>query len=222
MTGPSPASDEALHCQPEWFRVTLASIGDAVITTDTKGGVTFLNSVAAVLDRLDAGGRSGPTARQRFPHHQRREPPARSRVPPSEPCGRAWLSGWRTTACSSPKTARNDPLTTVPPRSATTKGKSPGSCWCSETSANAGGRSSMCRTPSPTPTTSLRPCESRSSFSTRSCGSRRRTGLSTGPFHVSEGGNGRPLPLRLGQRPVEHSSPADAAGGSAVEQPSHS
>ena len=27
----------------------------------------------------------------------------------------AWSSGWRTTACSSPRTARNDPLTTVPP-----------------------------------------------------------------------------------------------------------
>jgi PAS domain S-box-containing protein len=46
MTDPSPASNAVLHFQPEWCRVTLASIGDAVITTDTEGRVTFLNSVA--------------------------------------------------------------------------------------------------------------------------------------------------------------------------------
>ena len=49
MTDPSPASKEALHFQPEWCRVTLASIGDAVITTDTEGRVTFLNPVAESL-----------------------------------------------------------------------------------------------------------------------------------------------------------------------------
>ncbi len=49
MTDPSPASKDALRFQPEWCRVTLASIGDAVITTDSAGQVTFLNSVAASL-----------------------------------------------------------------------------------------------------------------------------------------------------------------------------
>jgi PAS domain S-box-containing protein len=49
MTEPSPASKEALQFQPEWCRVTLASIGDAVITTDSNGGVTFLNPVAQSL-----------------------------------------------------------------------------------------------------------------------------------------------------------------------------
>ena len=49
MTDPSPASDEALPFQPEWYRVALASIGDAVITTDAEGQVTFLNSVATSL-----------------------------------------------------------------------------------------------------------------------------------------------------------------------------
>ena len=37
---------EALHEQREWLRVTLSSIGDAVITTDTKGSITYLNPVA--------------------------------------------------------------------------------------------------------------------------------------------------------------------------------
>jgi PAS domain S-box-containing protein len=35
--------------QREWFRVTLASIGDAVAATDTQGRVTFLNPVAESL-----------------------------------------------------------------------------------------------------------------------------------------------------------------------------
>jgi PAS domain S-box-containing protein len=43
------APERALHFQPEWCRVTLASIGDAVITTDNLGRVTFLNSVAESL-----------------------------------------------------------------------------------------------------------------------------------------------------------------------------
>jgi PAS domain S-box-containing protein len=42
-------SDEALHEQQDWLRVTLSSIGDAVITTDAKGNVTFLNPVAESL-----------------------------------------------------------------------------------------------------------------------------------------------------------------------------
>src|SRR5262249_11210309 len=42
-------SQAALHEQQEWFRVTLASIGDAVITTDTNGWVTFRNPVAQAV-----------------------------------------------------------------------------------------------------------------------------------------------------------------------------
>ena len=42
-------SDKALDEQQEWLRVTLSSIGDAVITTDASGNVTFLNPVAESL-----------------------------------------------------------------------------------------------------------------------------------------------------------------------------
>ena len=38
-----------VNAQKEWFRVTLTSIGDAVITTDTKCRVTFMNTVAEAL-----------------------------------------------------------------------------------------------------------------------------------------------------------------------------
>jgi PAS domain-containing protein len=40
---------EQVQEQREWLRVTLASIGDAVIATDTQGRVTFLNFVAEEL-----------------------------------------------------------------------------------------------------------------------------------------------------------------------------
>ena len=42
-------AQESLRQQQEWLRVTLASIGDAVITTDTEGRVTFLNPIAEQL-----------------------------------------------------------------------------------------------------------------------------------------------------------------------------
>ena len=42
-------NEEALHEQPEWLRVTGSSIGDAVITTDINGKITFLNPVAESL-----------------------------------------------------------------------------------------------------------------------------------------------------------------------------
>ncbi len=42
-------AEKALREQREWLHVTLTSIGDAVLTTDTFGRVTFLNGVAQSL-----------------------------------------------------------------------------------------------------------------------------------------------------------------------------
>ena len=42
-------AEEELRRQREWFKVTLASIGDGVIATDAAGRVTFINPVAQSL-----------------------------------------------------------------------------------------------------------------------------------------------------------------------------
>jgi PAS domain S-box-containing protein len=42
-------AEEALRKQSEWLRITLSSIGDAVISTDAEGRVTFMNRVAETL-----------------------------------------------------------------------------------------------------------------------------------------------------------------------------
>jgi PAS domain S-box-containing protein len=42
-------AEEELRQQREWFEVTLSSIGDAVITTNTEGKVTFLNPMAEMM-----------------------------------------------------------------------------------------------------------------------------------------------------------------------------
>lgn len=54
-------AEDALRKQSEWLRVTLTSIGDAVITTDASGCVTSLNPVAESLTGWtghDASGKS--------------------------------------------------------------------------------------------------------------------------------------------------------------------
>jgi PAS domain S-box-containing protein len=43
------AAEEAVAEQREWFRTTLASIGDGVIATDRRGRVAFMNGVAESL-----------------------------------------------------------------------------------------------------------------------------------------------------------------------------
>ena len=42
-------AEDALRQHSEWLRITLASIGDAVMTTDADGRVTYMNAVAQAL-----------------------------------------------------------------------------------------------------------------------------------------------------------------------------
>ena len=65
----------ALHEQREWLRVTLSSIGDAVITTDTSGNITFLNPVAQSLTGWTLEKATGVPLDDVFQDRQRRNPP---------------------------------------------------------------------------------------------------------------------------------------------------
>ncbi len=74
-----PASQQeierALAQERERLRITLASIGDAVITTDAQGRVTFLNRVAEQLigwPQAEALGRPLPEVFEIVNHHTRR------------------------------------------------------------------------------------------------------------------------------------------------------
>jgi PAS domain S-box-containing protein len=51
----------------EWFRSTLTSLGDAVIATDAKGCVTFLNPIAQQLIGIDPLNARGKTIETVFP-----------------------------------------------------------------------------------------------------------------------------------------------------------
>ena len=51
----------------EWFRITLTSLGDAVIATDERGLVTFLNPIAERLIGVDLAFAMGKDVQQVFP-----------------------------------------------------------------------------------------------------------------------------------------------------------
>src|SRR5690606_7603970 len=44
-----PPSYDELRKQSEWLQVTIASIGDGVISTDARGAITYMNGVAEEL-----------------------------------------------------------------------------------------------------------------------------------------------------------------------------
>lgn len=56
-----------IRAREEWFRVTLTSIGDAVIATDRNGRVTFLNPVAEKLTGRGLGEVAGTPIVEVFP-----------------------------------------------------------------------------------------------------------------------------------------------------------
>lgn len=59
-------SEHLLREQREWFRVTLDSIGDAVLTTDAEGWVTFLNPVGVALTGWTSAEAMGQPAQRVF------------------------------------------------------------------------------------------------------------------------------------------------------------
>ena len=58
---------QEIMVREQWFRVTLTSIGDAVIATDKQGAVTFLNPVAETLTGCDLARAKGRDILEVFP-----------------------------------------------------------------------------------------------------------------------------------------------------------
>jgi PAS domain S-box-containing protein len=56
-----------IRAREEWFRVTLTSIGDAVIATDRHGKVTFVNPVAEGLTGISQANAAGKQIHEIFP-----------------------------------------------------------------------------------------------------------------------------------------------------------
>jgi PAS domain S-box-containing protein len=81
-------AEDALRKQAEWLRVTLSSIGDAVITTDAEGRATFLNRVAEALTgwtQEEAAGRPMDEVFRIINEH--------TRLPAEDPVGRVLREG---------------------------------------------------------------------------------------------------------------------------------
>ncbi len=90
-------TDRKLREQREWLRITLTSIGDAVIATDTAGRITFLNPVAESVTgwkERDALGR--PITRASSGSSTNR-PARQPRTSLSAYCGKGTSSTWPTT-----------------------------------------------------------------------------------------------------------------------------
>ena len=204
--------------QPEWCRVTLASIGDGVITTDTQGRVTFLNPVAESLTGWHLQEAAGQPLGSVF-----RIINEESRQPVESPTVRALRDGVvvglanHRLLIAKDGTERPIDDSAAPIRNA--KGEVAGVVLVfrdiSERrrhgTAGAG-----------------RPRLRRQHHCDLAGAVRRPRQEPAGPdgerpflptFPGLERGNRRPLHLRPGQRPVEHSPAADAAGESPAQKP---
>ncbi len=82
------ASADAIYEQREWLRVTLESIGDAVITTGVDGKITFLNPVAQELTGWSTLEAKGTPLDQVF-----RIVNEETRLPVENPADRAFREG---------------------------------------------------------------------------------------------------------------------------------
>ena len=83
----------------ELLRITLRSIGDAVITTDVEGRVTYMNAVAESLTGFTQPEATGRPLDAVFRSRQRAHASGRSKTPHPERCAKVSSSDWRITRC---------------------------------------------------------------------------------------------------------------------------
>ena len=130
------AAAAELWNQREQLRTTLASIGDAVIATDTAARVVFMNAAAASLTGWAADDVKGRPLKEVL-----RIINETSRAPAVNPVDRVLAEGIIIGLANHTLLVRKDgveiPIDDTPPRSAILKAKSPAACSCSATSSNA-------------------------------------------------------------------------------------
>ena len=121
-----PMSKLAFVEEREWMRVTLSSIGDAVVTADANGNVTFLNAAAQSLTGWTLAESAGVPLEAVF-HIINEE----SRMPAENPAARALREGAIVGLANHSLLIARDgterPIEDRPLRSATRQATSPGS-----------------------------------------------------------------------------------------------
>ena len=167
MADPSQVNVEALHEQRDWLLVTLSCIGDAVITTDGEGRVTFLNPVAESLTGWTQEAVGQPLDGVfRIINEE-------SRQPVEIPTVQALREG-RTVKLAShslliAKDGTERPISDSAAPIRNDKGEVAGVVLVFRDITERRKTERALAKPLPTPTTSLPPCESRSWFSTPTC-----------------------------------------------------
>jgi len=131
------ASDDALYAERERARVTLNSIGNAVISTDQSGRVTYINPAAEKMtgwSRQKACGRALTEVFHLLDGDTREPAPTRC----SWPCRRMRSSVFPPMRCCCDPTAANRPLKSPLRQSMTRTDRLRARSWCFETSVRQG------------------------------------------------------------------------------------
>ena len=113
------AAERALFNEKERAQVTLQSIGDAVVTTDARGNIEYLNPVAEQLTGWEAREAQGLPIESIITLDATRRPAKPSRIPSRAACKKGASSRSRTTSCSWRATARRSRFRTPRRRSKT-------------------------------------------------------------------------------------------------------
>ena len=128
---------EAINRQREWFRTTLASIGDGVIATDTQGNVSFLNTVAQQLTGWsDQEAKGQPLVKMfNIVNEQTRQT---AENPVYRVLRDGVIAGLANHTILISKSGAECPIEDMPPPFAMPRERSLASCWCFIASPNGG------------------------------------------------------------------------------------
>ena len=188
-----------------WYQVTLAAIGDAVMTADPDGLVTYINPVAETLTGWSAAEALGKQLGRRLPHRQRRDPEAHRAAGQEGHRARGSTVGLGNHTLLIARDGSERPIDDSAAAVRDERGAaSSASSSSSGTSPNAGRPSGSSSRPGRTPRASWPRCGSRSSSSTGTLHVRSANRSFYETFRVDPARGRRPIHLRPRGRPVGH------------------